>query len=233
MRLLFLFLLLVNSLIYLWYSFYQQQVNAEPATISIVAPKLVLLSELQPVEHEPAMVSQKLLETETETNTENSQTHKLCYTLGPFMNNESVTEATQKLMLSGRPFEKRASKKKEQIGYWVFIPPFTTREAALEKAEELKLLGDKHFYVVKQSAEYANAISLGVFSARDNAKRRYRQLKNLGYDVKLEGRYRQNPVYWVDYTEQQDSQALNMQDFVSAQRLPRACETIASSEPLP
>jgi len=231
MRLLFLFLLLVNGFIYLWYSFNPQPLNAAPVKIDTSAPKLVLLSEL-PADSLSKVVdddNKKMLSSiKPETGPQKS-----CYTLGPFMNNEDVTDATQKLMLSGRPFEKRVSEKKEQIGYWVYLPPFESRDAAVQKAEEFKLLGDKHFYVVKAPTEYENAISLGVFRGHENARRRFRQLKNLGYDVKLEGRYRQNPVYWIDYTEQADSQVLDIQDFANAQSIPRACEVIASSKPLP
>lgn len=231
MRLLFLFLILVNGFIYLWYSFGQQPVNAASVAIDTSAPILVLLSELPPTVEEPMLVEDEPELASDETQEITPQ--KLCFTLGPFMNNEDVTQATQKLMLSGRPFEKRVSEKKEQIGYWVFIPPFKTRDIAVDKAEELKLLGEKHLYVVKTPAKYKNSISLGVFRGQDNAKRRFRQLKNLGYAVKLEGRYRENPVTWLDYTEQSGSQALNVQDFIGAHSLSRACEVIASSETLP
>jgi len=231
MRLLFLFLILVNGFIYLWYSFSQQPVNAASVAIDTSAPRLVLLSELPPVPENQTVAEEESMQASEEMSETAPQ--QLCYTLGPFMNDEDVTQATQKLMLSGRPFEKRVSEKKEQVGYWVFIPPFKTRDLAVDKAEELKLLGEKHLYVVKTPAEYTNAISLGVFRGRANAKRRFRQLKNLGYAVKLEGRYRQNPVTWLDYTEHSDSQILETQDLIGAQRLSRACEVIASSETLP
>ena len=232
MRLLFLFLLLVNGLIYLWYTFSQQPVNAAPVAIDTSAPRLVLLSELPPMPEEQTLVKSEPAQPGSETQEETTP-QKLCYTLGPFMNDEDVSLVTQKLMLSGRPFEKRVSERKEQIGYWVFIPPFKTRDIAVDKAEELKLLGEKHLYVLKTPEKYANAISLGVFRGKENAKRRFSELKNLGYTVKMEGRYRQNPVTWLDYTEQSDSQTLETQDMVGAQRLQRACEVIASSETLP
>ena len=232
MRLLFLFLLLVNGLIYLWYTSNQQPVNAAPAAIDTSAPRLVLLSELPPMLEEPALVKSEPVQSSSET-LEETTPQKLCYTLGPFMNDEDVSQVAQKLMLSGRPFEKRVSERKEQIGYWVFIPPFKTRDIAVDKAEELKLLGEKHLYVLKTPEKYANAISLGVFRGKENAKRRFNQLKNLGYTVKLEGRYRQNPVTWLDYTEQSGSQTLETQDMIGAQRLQRACEVIASGETLP
>ena len=230
MRLLFLFLVLMNGLIYLWYNFYQQPVHAASVTMNSSAPKLVLLSE-------QAMMDEKSADADTPLTTradvKKSQTGKQCYTLGPFMTNESVASASEKLMLSGRPFEKSVSEKKEQIGYWVFMPPMKTRDEAVNKAEELRLLGDTQFYVVQQPAEYENAVSLGVFRSKANAKRRFLQLKNFGYEVKLEGRYRQNPVYWLNYSEQENSKELNTDNFIGAQRLPTACEVIASSEPLP
>ena len=95
------------------------------------------------------------------------------------------------------------------------------------------MLGEKELYIVKTPEEYKNAVSLGVFKGKSNAQRRYQQIKNLGYDVKLEGRFRQNPVYWLDYSESNDNEALALSDFVGAQRLQRACQTVASSKPLP
>lgn len=231
MRLLFLFLLLVNGFIYLWYGVYQQPVRAASVTMNSSAPQLVLLSEQEITVEEKSADTDMTLTAGLDV--KEPQTDKQCYTLGPFMTSESVTSASEKLMLSGRPFEKNVSEKKEQIGYWVFMPPMKTRDEAVDKAEELRLLGDTQFYVVKQPAEYKNAVSLGVFRSKANAKRRFRQLKNLGYEVKLEGRYRQNPVFWLNYSEQASSKALSTDDFVGAQRLPTACEVIASSDSLP
>jgi hypothetical protein len=232
MRLLFLFLVLVNGLVYLWYTFHQQPLNASPVSLQGDYPQLVLLSEL-PEESKIVPIPDVVVPGETTETAQKNIPQRSCYTLGPFMNSEDVSRAAEALMQSGRPIEKRASEKKEQIGYWVFIPPYSSREEAMVKAEELKLLGEKHLYVVKQPEEYKNAISLGVFKGKSNADRRFRQLKNLGYGVKLEGRYRQDPIYWIDYTEQQGSQALNIDGFVGAQRLTRPCETVASSGPLP
>jgi hypothetical protein len=234
MRLLFLFLVLVNGLVYLWYTLHQQPASASSHTLTGNHPKLVLLSELPDKSRVvPMPVTAVSVEEPEPEQSVRSVVKRSCYTLGPFMNDDDLSEAAKALIQSGRPIEKRASDKKEQIGYWVFIPPFPNREAALSKGEELKLLGEKHLYVVKKPEKYRNAISLGVFKGKTNAERRYRQMKNLGFDVKLEGRYRQNPVYWIDYSEQKDSQALPLEKFVGTQRLDRPCETVASSLPLP
>lgn len=232
MRLLFLFLLLVNGFIYLWYT-----VNSEPPqALSMAtdpdAPRLVLLSE------------QNILpEVQIGANTEGAIPGKgkaastqqagsamaHCYTLGPFMNEDSVSDASRGLMESGRPFARRASEKKELIGYWVMIPPLKNEDEARNKVQELKLIGDKHHYIVREPAAEKYSISLGVFHSRENAEGRHSRMKNLGYNVKLEGRYRQDPVYWLDYTEQESHARLDLARFVGAQRLPRVCEAIASN----
>ncbi len=227
MRLLFLFLVLVNGLIYLWYTLHSQPVQATAQIPFGDAPELVLLSEAGEV----APVKEDITESLPEVVVDNTPVQR-CYTLGPFMNKESMVGATQTLMLSGRAFEKRVSEKKEQIGYWVYLPPFATIDEAREKAQEFKLLGDKHFYVVKSPSEYVNAISLGVFKGKENAERRHRQIQNMGYEARLEGRFRQNPVFWLDYTEMPDTRELDTSEMVGAQRLPRSCETVASAATL-
>lgn len=235
MRLFFLFLLLVNGLIYLWYTVNKNPVEASPTRFEASAPALVLLSELPPDELVTAPVQPDTSEplAMMDSAIAPSLPERSCYTLGPFMNNDDMAKAAETLMLAGRPIEKRTSEKKEQIGYWVFMPPFNSREEAVSKGEELKLLGEKHLYVVKSPEKYRNAISLGVFKGHENAKRRFSQLKNLGYDVRLEGRYRQNPVYWLDYSEQEESNEVALEQFVGAQRHVRPCETVASNVPLP
>ncbi len=228
MRLLFLFLVLINGIVYLWFTANRQSVNAAPTIIpNGNAPRLVLLSE-----------SDRDFKSEN-TNTPTNHTavelgSRACFTLGPFMNQESMLEASEKLILSGHSFEKRVSEKKEQIGYWVYLPPFEALDAAQEKAQEFKLLGDKHYYVVKPPSDYAYGISLGVFKSRENAEKRHRQIKNLGYDALLEGRFRQNPVYWLDYVESDNRESFDNSELPGSQIHPRVCETIiADGQPLP
>lgn len=230
MRLLFLFLLLVNGLIYLWYHLNPQPSDAASTLPQSSAPRLLLLSELPPQEPPPDT------ETETAINDEDAQpaaVEQRCYTLGPFMNDADLSQATQALALSGHSFAKRVSNKKEQVGYWVYLPPFATVDAARRKAEELKSFGDKHLFVVSSPPRYANAISMGVFRDRENAQQRYQKLKAQGYEVKLEGRHREEPVYWVDYTELGGSGTLDLRNLSGARSLPRTCEEASQSQNTP
>lgn len=227
MRLLFLLLVLVNGLVYLWFSADRQSVSAAPTDTDGKAARLVLLSESgRNFKAEDSGITSGDSVTDVGS--------RACFTLGPLMSRESVLEAGEKLNAAGLSFERRVSEKKEQIGYWVYLPPFATPEAAQEKAQEFRLLGDRHFYVVKPPSEYAYGISLGVFQDRKNAERRHRQIEGLGYNPLLEGRFRQNPVYWLDYVEAGDGEDFDNSGLPEAQIYPRVCETtIAENPPLP
>ncbi|HEY5734444.1 MAG TPA: hypothetical protein VIU36_06745, partial [Gammaproteobacteria bacterium] len=118
MRLLFLFLVLVNGLVYLWYTFHQQPLNASPVSLQAGYPQLVLLSEL-PEESKIVPIPNVIVPGGASETHQVNIPQRSCYTLGPFMNSEDVSRAAEVLIQSGRPIEKRASEKKEQIGYWV------------------------------------------------------------------------------------------------------------------
>lgn len=233
MRLLFLFLLLVNGAIYLWYTL---QVDAAPQTAkrSQLSPRLMLLTEHdqppQPIQTQSAKTES--LDAVADEAAEPVE-ERFCFTLGPFMDEKAVGQVEQQLATQNHHYVRRASEHKEQIGYWVFLPPLGDLEQAREKAEELKLLGDKHFYVVKTPEEYANAISLGVFRDKANAERRHKQVKKMGYEPRIEGRFRQNPVYWLDYEQTDTETELVSDSLVGVKNLPRACEAVAAAVPLP
>ena len=216
MRLLFLFILLANGLIFSWYHW--RVPDEKPTTVLPTAMQLVLLSEAAtPI---PSQTQQT--------------TGSRCYTLGPLMSDQDLDQASERLTAAGIiEFEKRISEKKEQIGYWVYLPPFASWEAAREVADELKLLGDKHFYVIKPPSEYTHAISLGVFQDKNNANRRYQQIQRFGYEARLAGRFRQNPVYWLDFVQPDNRLTPFTSDrLLSAQLILRDCQRVAQNQPL-
>lgn len=55
--------------------------------------------------------------------------------------------------------------------YWVYIPPLRTREDAQKKLGEVRGLGIEEGYVLQDNSRWKNAISLGVFSNEEGAKR--------------------------------------------------------------
>jgi len=68
----------------------------------------------------------------------------------------------------------------ETAGWWVFMPPQGSRQAALKKAAELKNLGIDEFFVVTDEGAYRWAVSLGVFRNEDAARARLVALRTQG-----------------------------------------------------
>lgn len=73
----------------------------------------------------------------------------------------------------------RTSVASEGNGWWVFIPPQSTKADADKKATELKQLEISDFFVVQEGTNRW-AISLGVFSAEKGAQDRLAELKTQG-----------------------------------------------------
>ena len=71
-------------------------------------------------------------------------------------------------------------KQDEVAAYWVYIPPLASRQAATQKAAELKRLSVDDYFVVPDDPKWRNAISLGVFKTEDAAKARLETLRAKG-----------------------------------------------------
>lgn len=56
-------------------------------------------------------------------------------------------------------------------GWWVYVPPLRTREAAERKLRELQALGIRDSYLVQERGEWEHAVSLGIFRSQDGAQR--------------------------------------------------------------
>ncbi|MGD9787407.1 MAG: SPOR domain-containing protein [Sulfuricellaceae bacterium] len=64
--------------------------------------------------------------------------------------------------------------------YWVYIPPLRSAEDAQKKLGEVRALGVEEGYILQGNASWKNAISLGVFSTEEGAKRQLATLQAKG-----------------------------------------------------
>ena len=65
-------------------------------------------------------------------------------------------------------------------GYWVFLPPMKTKADVDKRVAALKARGVKDFYVVQETGQWRNAISLGIFKSEDTARSMAAKLKDSG-----------------------------------------------------
>ena len=121
-----------------------------------------------------------------------------CLSLGPFPYEEDFDAASLKLEALGMSGKKRLAEGQIWVGYWIFLSPEATREQAVAKVEALRTRGVADIYI-EPAGERENAISLGVFKERNRAQRRYREIRDLGFEPQIARRTRQGTVYWLDF----------------------------------
>lgn len=149
---------------------------------------------------------------------------KTCNSLGPFTNADEVSKVASRLQSLGIESTQRASNVQEQVGYWVYIPAAANDEA-LEIVRDLDRRQIEDYYIGKN-----NYVSLGIYSDKMTAERRRRNIETMGYQPRLNARFRATTVYWLDFVEPEarevtieDWQGL-MSDFPGVLRQSIACE---------
>ena len=121
----------------------------------------------------------------------------VCYSFGPFPKTFLATKATVRLEEMGAKVERRSRRDKQQVGYWIYLPPLESKQAAVRKTQELKKQKVDDYFIVLAS-KYQNAISLGVYKNRNGAERRVAELREKGFEPRMEPRYQPINVYWLD-----------------------------------
>lgn len=121
-----------------------------------------------------------------------------CTTLGPFPTQSDLRRAMNALTPLTERIQYREARTLRVRGWWVYLPAFPSREAALAAARELSSKGVRDYYVVT-AGDQENTISLGLFRDGENAQRRRDEVKALGLDAQLNERSEDTPEYWLDY----------------------------------
>ena len=126
-----------------------------------------------------------------------------CATVGPFEQLEMAQVARERLQALGSPASVREIGGQIRSGFWVYLPPYSSRDEAKRVEDELRGKNVSDLFIVTGS-EQRNAISLGLFSTPERADQRAAEIGRLGYTPRVAERFRDATVYWVDFREQQD-----------------------------
>lgn len=92
--------------------------------------------------------------------------------------------ALQPLALGAKLTQRRLE---EGAGYWVYMPPLASRQAATQKTGELKRLGVEDYFIVSDDPQWRNAVSLGVFKTEEAALARLAALRARGVRTAIVG----------------------------------------------
>lgn len=102
-----------------------------------------------------------------------------CLEFGAFSPAEvsRVQKALEPLALGSRLSQRR---EEEIASYWVYMPPQRNRQAASQKASQLRKLGVEDFFIVQEDSNLRFAISLGVFKTEEAARAHLEELRLKG-----------------------------------------------------
>ena len=184
-------LLLANLGFGLWHYRSQALSGAAPTSSEDDNLRLVLVKEFLAQQHQPATAQTAQAETGTS-----------CYTLGPFKKVDDANAARGQLKAAGVVAKRRMSKDTSRKGFWVLLPPAASHAQARQSITELKAKGVTDYFLVA-TGEQTNAVSLGVFAQSDTAKRRYEEIKAMGFQPKLQNVDLPLREYWLDWPVEQ------------------------------
>ncbi len=122
-----------------------------------------------------------------------------CGSIGPLKDRKTAKEIVQGLKKSKFKAELEKSVEKKQIGFWVVIPPLVDGSRAREKIAELSRAGLKDIWHFRGGG-LKNAISLGMFSKKENAENYSREVLKKGFKTKIQPRYLNKTRYLVKFS---------------------------------
>jgi hypothetical protein len=166
MRAVFLLLVLANVGFFAWARYYTPSGESVPLARQVDPDKLKIVP---PRDMPPLSLSQKMA----------GPAVTGCLEWGSFSLAEAprAEKALEPLGLGSRLGQRRTE---EAAGWWVYIPPQASRQAALKKAAELKSLAVDDYFIVQEEGEFHWALSLGVFRTEEAAQARLTTLRDQG-----------------------------------------------------
>ncbi|SCZ68429.1 SPOR domain-containing protein [Thiohalomonas denitrificans] len=123
-----------------------------------------------------------------------------CYRIAGFREATDADALTAAIQQNGARLSGRGASQMTRRNHWVLIPPVSSRTDARRVIRELQAFGMNDFYLVR-NGEYANAISLGVFSTEAAALQRLKRIRALslsGPNPRLDRKEMTAKRYWVE-----------------------------------
>jgi hypothetical protein len=221
MPLIFGLLVIINAVFLAW-QFFEKQ-NANQAVVvqeQIPGIRLQLLSEGSATSKED---SQEAVIDKVTSGT--SGNGVVCFRIGPLQDDDIVARLRGALVSSG--FEvKVESFAQNKNGYWVYIPPQASHEKAQQVANELSSRGLDASVV--SDPQFANAVALGTFQMKDQAKSLVDRLKEMGFQTEIREASSARQEQWLMVESAGSTVKAQIDRLISGtpmiRREPAACE---------
>jgi hypothetical protein len=175
----------------MWLRWYMEPpVNSDVARPAFNADKLKLLGEPgakprarpKPAEPAPEAVS--------------TEPAPACYRAGPYAELDAAVAAGKRLEERGISSMRREETSRAISGYRVFLPPFSSKQAAEARRRELVRMGFTDNALVQEGGRFG--ISLGLFSIEVNATNHMKRLSAKGVRARMEPVQHARAAYWLE-----------------------------------
>ncbi len=122
-----------------------------------------------------------------------------CGVIGPLKDHQVAKDVVEELKKSELETKLERKIEKEQIGYWVVIPPMEDGGQAQAKIDELTQAGVKDIWHFRGGG-MKDAISLGMFAQKGNAVNFSKEVSQKGFKTEMRPRYLNKTRYLVTFT---------------------------------
>ncbi|NIB44595.1 SPOR domain-containing protein [Pseudomaricurvus alkylphenolicus] len=213
MRWIFISLVVVNLLLAGWMLF-QRGMDGESATGSgastqlpretqvraaSIGDRLVMLEELRKEELQAMVAAKERLQLQDEAEAGSDQ--PLCALVGPFKALLPAEYFVEHLAALEIDAQVKTVEVPGEKGFWVYLPPESSRKAALRKLHEFQAKGVDSYVIPK--GDLANGISFGLFNLEAGAKERLEEIRALGYPAETRAMQRTFEEIWVVLSAQE------------------------------
>ncbi len=212
-----------------------QSTPQEPKLDSV--PSLVLLSEVaaqkQPVESIRVIkdVGQDVGAIENSDVVPISRS--LCTLVGSFSGQAEAEYFVRRLNGLGVKAKVKNLLVSTTVGYWLHLPPLSSRKELLRRLSELQRQGVDSYVI--PDGELENGISLGMFSERQRAELLQKNISQLGYSPQIAKVPREKRELWV-FLLQEESIKINAESWFKLlsgkellQKQQNLCSDVASA----
>lgn len=221
MPLIFGLLVIINAVFLAW-QFYERQNSGPEYSVQEPIPgqKLQLVGESQ-------ASAATANEGEVAAGEVSSSSSKVsCYRIGPILDNSSLERLRSALVSNG--FEvKTESFSQSSSGYVVYIPPQASREKALSMVTELQARGLSA--KVADDPQYADSVTVGVYTSRDQALDMNNRLAQMGYSSEVRETSSGRQEQWLKVESAGTTVKSQIDRIISGtphlRREPASCET--------
>jgi hypothetical protein len=126
-----------------------------------------------------------------------ADTEAYCGELGPFPSRNMAEGFRRKLAQASGASARIASRRgKVTVGYWVMIPPLADIQEAEEMLKRLREAGFSDLWLMRKG-EYANGISMGLYTEERYARRHGDNIRSRGFDTRIEPKQKNARLFWI------------------------------------